>query len=115
MSAAAVPPKVKGIAICDEVFGSDVEANVYTLECVRQDIAADDFGAACMVSEVAGILYEREKSGKPASAIPHILGLLELLTPEQQLDLARRLPPLMSPEARALLTTPALIDANVSH
>lgn len=43
MSAAAITPNVKGIVVCDEVFGSDVEANVFTLEGVRHEFVASSF------------------------------------------------------------------------
>jgi hypothetical protein len=40
---AAITPNVKGIVICDEAFARDVEADVYTLEGVRQQITATAF------------------------------------------------------------------------
>ncbi len=41
MAAAALAPRVRIMAICDEVTPSDVESGVYTLEGVRQGIVAD--------------------------------------------------------------------------
>jgi hypothetical protein len=43
MSAAAVTPNVKGILVCDDVFGSDIEENVMDLEGVRHVIAEPSF------------------------------------------------------------------------
>jgi hypothetical protein len=43
VSAAAITPNVKGIVVCDEAFGREIETGVYNLEGVRQVIAAPTF------------------------------------------------------------------------
>lgn len=73
------------------------------LERLAAQRPPDDCGAGIIVGEAVGLITRRQSVGKPASAVPMILGLLELLTPEQQLDLARSLPPMLSEEARALM------------
>ena len=74
------------------------------LERLAAQRPPDDGGAARVQGAALSILIERESVGKAASAVPMILALVELLTPEQQLDLARRLPPQLGDEARTLLT-----------
>ncbi len=41
MAAAALTPRVRLMAICDDATPSDIESGVYTLEGVRQGIVAD--------------------------------------------------------------------------
>lgn len=41
MAAAVLTPRVRLMAICDDATPSDIESGVYTLEGVRQGIAAD--------------------------------------------------------------------------
>lgn len=41
MAAAALTPRVRMMAICDEVTASDLESGVYTLEGVRHGVVAD--------------------------------------------------------------------------
>jgi hypothetical protein len=43
MSAAALTPRVRILAACDEVTASDTEAGVFTLEGVRQHLRAESF------------------------------------------------------------------------
>ncbi len=43
MAVAAITPRVRSIAICDEVIASDIEDGVFTLEGVRQRILAEIF------------------------------------------------------------------------
>jgi hypothetical protein len=43
MSAAALTPRVRILAVCDEVTPSDVEEGVFTLEGVRQHVSAESF------------------------------------------------------------------------
>ena len=43
MAVAAVTPRVRTVAICDEVIASQTEAGVFTLEGVRQRITAQSF------------------------------------------------------------------------
>jgi hypothetical protein len=40
MAAAALTPRIRIMAVCDEVTASETEDGVYTLECVRQRIHA---------------------------------------------------------------------------
>jgi hypothetical protein len=43
MSAAALTPRVRILAVCDEVTASETEAGVFTLEGVRQHLRAESF------------------------------------------------------------------------
>jgi hypothetical protein len=43
MSAVALTPRVRTLVVCDEVTASETEAGVFTLEGVRQHIAAESF------------------------------------------------------------------------
>jgi hypothetical protein len=45
MAVAAITPRVRIMAICDEVLPSDIETDVYTIEGVRQHLTADSFPA----------------------------------------------------------------------
>jgi hypothetical protein len=77
------------------------------LERLNAKPSPDDGGTAMVVGEAMSILASRERGGKPASAVPFILGLTELLTPEQQLELAASLPAMLSAEARGKLAESA--------
>src|SRR5437660_1004397 len=43
MSAAALTPRIRVLAVCDEAVFSEIEANVLTLEGVRHGFAAESF------------------------------------------------------------------------
>jgi hypothetical protein len=43
MSAAALTPRIRIMAVCDEAIRSEIEDEVFTLEGVRQDLSASSF------------------------------------------------------------------------
>jgi hypothetical protein len=67
----------------------------------------DDGGASLIVGQAVMVMDDRTRRGKPATLVPAILEMLELLTPEQQLDLAAHLPEKLSAEAMAKLAEAA--------
>src|SRR4051812_43763498 len=60
MSAAALTPRVRILAVCDEAFASEIEHSVFTLEGVRHQVVARSFPWACTLSVYLLLTYPRQ-------------------------------------------------------
>ncbi|MGL4554388.1 MAG: hypothetical protein ACRC33_24765 [Gemmataceae bacterium] len=58
---------------------------------LRAERQLNDGGVDLMVGAALGVIAEREARGKPIDVVNGVLALAEALTPEQQLEVARRL------------------------
>ncbi len=61
MSAAALTPRVRFLAVCDEAVCSEIEDEVYTLERVRHRIHASSF--PCLHSLSVYLLLSHRRKG----------------------------------------------------
>lgn len=79
-------PRVQILEIIDD------PAELERLSAMR----TPDDGTAMMVSAVMMVVEDGQQAGRPRSYVNGIMGIAELLTPEQQVELATRLPALLS-------------------
>ncbi len=68
MAAAAITPRVRILALCDEVLPSDLEIDVFTLEAVRQHVIAERFPWLCRLC-VYLLLSSARKGNYPSKLL----------------------------------------------